>query len=142
MLVRQSSGEWKYRRLEDKTEAIVLHRQLWDRISKLCKERDCVCLDDYEVECEVDDLKDDVLMEMGYDKVSYNCFLCEYALTVATDNSEPRNERCKYCPVIWNNKQADEARIKKGYYCCTDDDCSYAFSDPGCVRDKEVKQDD
>ena len=142
MLVKQSNGEWKHRRLVDKTEAIVLHRQLWDRIDKLCKERDCACLEDYEVECDIDDLKEDVLMEMGYDEVSYNCFLCEYALTVAIDNNEDRYERCKYCPVIWNSKQADENRVKKGYCCCTHEDCDYAMSDPGCVRDKEVKEDD
>lgn len=99
----------KYVSLNDKDEAIRLHRQMWNDMAEAERKRGKIFsfYERFDYKCNWLDSK-------GYTDVANNCFLCEYAMTMAQKNDEMTMAQknadivyyyfpkcCKYCPLEW-----------------------------------------
>lgn len=80
-----------------KKEALRLHRQMWSDM------RDK--LGDNPTVDERSDFKNDWVEEhFPGENVSYNCFLCEYAINKESNHEYVCSEVCAYCPLKWTAK--------------------------------------
>lgn len=90
----------KYVSLNDKDEAIRLHRQMWNDMAEAEKKRGRKF-----AYYERSDFKARWVHSKGYTDVANNCFLCEYAIAMAQKNDEIVSycfpKCCKYCPLEW-----------------------------------------
>lgn len=90
----------EYVSLDDRDEAIRLHRQMWNDMAEAEKKRgkEFAFYERF-------DFKYCWLDSKGYTYVMNNCFLCEYAKTMADKNGDMTSyympECCKYCPLYW-----------------------------------------
>lgn len=90
----------KYVSLDDKDEAIRLHRQMWNDMAEA--ERNCG--EKYSVGDRFD-FKHRWVSGKGYADVANNCFLCEYSIAMAQKEGDIVSyympKCCKYCPLDW-----------------------------------------
>lgn len=90
----------EYVSLDDKNEAIRLHRQMWNDMAEA--EKKCGKKFSMNVRYE---FKARWIDDHGYTDVANNCFLCEYAMAKAQRNGEIVSycfpKFCKYCPLEW-----------------------------------------
>lgn len=80
-----------------KEKALELHRQMWSDM------RDE--LGDNPTYDERSDFKDDwIEKHFPGENVSYNCFLCEYAINEEGNHEYACSAVCAYCPLKWTAK--------------------------------------
>jgi hypothetical protein len=90
----------EYASLDDRDEAIRLHRQMWNDMAEAEKKRGKKF-----AFYERFDFKSHWLDDKGYTDVANNCFLCEYSITMAQKEDDIVSyympKCCKYCPLDW-----------------------------------------
>jgi len=89
-----------------KDEAVRLHRELWDWLSKNPGKE-----------------KYDWPGWKIYNMVMHQCFCCEYAKTLVEDSGD----RCVYCPVVWPKETVDEHGNYEEVFCYGNDYSGLAY---------------
>lgn len=117
-----------------RSEAVLLHREMWNWISEQLEEIanfGHVSWDD------VYDLKKKFCKQNGYDKVLHYCFCCQYDdnRTIKCENIDFLFTKCMFCPIKWGT----ENKLSDGYY-CQDNENTDDFKGKWSICDNLVRE--